>query len=100
MALDLAEEFRALIADSVVLQVVNNGEIGPSDFIRRSIGVQLTPTGRRKVLAAFERRLDTEVVHPTFRYRISYRRVMDLQTRIMAAAIVGELPQYTPMVTR
>lgn len=100
LALDLAEEFRALIADSVVLQVINNREVGTTDFIRRSIGTELTPIGRRKVIAAFERRLETEVKHPVFGYRISYRRVLDVQTRVLAAAMVGEIPSYTPMTTR
>lgn len=100
LALDLAEEFRALIADSVVLQVLNNGEIGPEHFVRRSVGTQLTPTGRRKVLHAFDRRLSTEVTHPIFGYRISYRRVLDVQARLLAAVMIGEVDRYAPMVTR
>lgn len=100
LALDLAEEFRPLIADSVVIGLLNNGEITGSDFITRAGGVTLTPDGRRTVLAAYERRLDTQVTHPVFGYRISYRRVLDVQTRILAAVLVGELPDYIPMLTR
>ena len=55
---DLAEEFRPLIGDSVVLTLVNNGEVTPSSFIRRAGGVTLTDAGRRAVIAAFERRID------------------------------------------
>ena len=102
LALDLAEEFRPLIADSVVLGVLNNGEIGESDFVSRAGGVALTPQARRTVLAAYERRLATEITHPQFKYKISYRRVLDVQARILAATLVGELPEYeyVPMVTR
>jgi CRISPR-associated protein Cas1 len=100
LALDLAEEFRPLIADSVVIGVLNNGEIGPRDFIRRASGVALTSEGRKAVLRAYERRLDTKVTHPVFGYRISYRRVLDVQSRLLAAVLVGELPEYVPMVTR
>lgn len=100
LALDLAEEFRPLIADSVVIGLLNNGEIGPGDFISRAAGVQLTADGRRAVLRAYERRLDTEIRHPIFGYRISYRRVLDVQARLLAAVLVGEIPNYTPMVTR
>ena len=100
LALDLAEEFRPLIADSVVLQVINNGEVGPSDFLVSSRGVSLTSAGRRSVIRAYERRLDMEVAHPVFGYRVSYRRVMDVQARIAAAVMVGELPGYQAMVTR
>ncbi|WP_254205340.1 CRISPR-associated endonuclease Cas1 [Nocardia alni] len=46
LALDLAKEFRPLIADSTVLGLLNNGEIGPSDFIRRAgaVGVDAKRT--------------------------------------------------------
>jgi CRISPR-associated protein Cas1 len=100
LALDLAEEFRPLIADSVTLGLLNNGEVGPSDFLRRAGGVALTPNGRRSVLRAYERRLATEIKHPVFGYRISYRRVLDVQARLLAAYLVGEVPEYVPMVTR
>lgn len=100
LALDLAEEFRPLIADSVTLGLLNNGEVGPTDFIRRAGGVALTPNGRRTVLRAYERRLATEIKHPIFGYRISYRRVLDVQARLLAAYLVGEVPEYSPMVTR
>jgi CRISPR-associated protein Cas1 len=62
--------------------------------------VALTQTGRRQVIHAYERRLDMEVTHPVFGYKISYRRVLDVQARIAAAVMVGELPEYQPMVTR
>lgn len=100
LALDLAEEFRPLIADSVVIGLVNTGEITQADFIRRAGAVALTADGRRTVLKAYERRLDTEIRHPVFGYRISYRRVLDVQARLLAAVLVGEIPEYVPMVTR
>ena len=56
--------------------------------------------GAGTVLQAYERRLDTEVTHPVFGYQISYRRVLDVQARLLAAVLVGELPEYVPMITR
>jgi CRISPR-associated protein Cas1 len=100
LALDLAEEFRPLIADSVVINVLNNGEITAGDFIRRGGAVALTQAGRRSFLRAYERRLETEITHPVFGYKISYRRVLDVQARLLAAVLVGEVPQYQPMRTR
>jgi CRISPR-associated protein Cas1 len=100
LALDLAEEFRPLVADSVVVGLINNGEITESDFIRRAGAVALTSQGRRTVLRAYERRLETQVRHPVFGYRISYRRVLDVQARLLAAVLIGEIPEYQPMVTR
>jgi len=66
LALDLAEEFRPLVGDSVVLTLINNGEVGAADFVVRAGGVGLTVSGRRAVIAAYERRLDVEVRHPVF----------------------------------
>lgn len=100
LALDLAEEFRPLVGDSTVLNLVNNGEVGPGDFVVRAGGVALTPDGRRSVLRAYERRLDVEIRHPTFGYRISYRRVFDVQARVLAAHVLGEVPDYVSFQTR
>jgi CRISPR-associated protein Cas1 len=100
LALDLAEEFRPLLADSTVLTCVNNREIGPSDFLVRAGAVTLTDTGRKTVIRAWERRMTTEVRHPVFGYQVSYRRAVELQARILAARLTGELPAYTPLVTR
>ena len=100
LALDLAEEFRPLIGDSTVLTLINNGEVTTSSFIRRAGAVALTDAGRRAVLAAFERRMTTEITHPTFGYRISYRRILEVQARLLARAVTGELPDYVPFCTR
>jgi CRISPR-associated protein Cas1 len=100
LALDLAEEFRPLIADSTVIQLVNNGEIRPSHFTRRAGGCQLDRDGRRAVLSSYERRMAHEIKHPVFGYRVNYRRVLDVQARLLAAHLTGEIPTYTPFTTR
>jgi CRISPR-associated protein Cas1 len=100
LALDLAEEFRPLLADSTVLTVINNREIGGSDLLVRAGAVTLTGEGRKAVIRAWERRMTTQVRHPLFGYTVSYRRAVELQARILAAHLVGELPRYEPLVTR
>lgn len=100
LALDLAEEFRPLIVDSVVIQVLNTGEIRPDDFVTRGSACNLLPAARRRFIEAYERRLDTLIRHPLFGYTISYRRVLDVQARLVAACLLGEFPEYTPFVTR
>ena len=100
LALDLAEPFRPLIADSTVLMLVNNGEVSAESFVSRAGAVALTTTGRRAVLAAFERRMDSLVTHPIFGYRISYRRILEVQARLLARTVLGELDQYPNLCTR
>jgi CRISPR-associated protein Cas1 len=62
------EEFRPIIADSVVVTLINNGEITPADFIRRAGFVAITDEGRKRIIEAYERRVDTLVTHPLFKY--------------------------------
>ena len=100
LALDLAEEFRPLIAESVVVNLINNGEVTPGDFLVRAGGVSLTQSGRKTVLAAYERRMATELRHPIFGYRASYRRILEIQCRLLAAHLLRETPEYLPVTTR
>jgi len=100
LALDLMEPFRPLVADSAVLTAINNGEVGPEDFVWAAGAVSLTPTGRRRFLGTLERRLGQEVTHPLFGYRLSYRRLFELQSRLLARTLLGELPSYPNFLTR
>lgn len=100
LALDLMEEFRPLVADSVVLQVVNNGIVRRGDFDVSPMGVALKNDARRRVMLAYERRMDQLITHPIFDYRISYRRVLEVQSRLLARTLLGELPAYPSFMTR
>ena len=100
LALDLMEPFRPLIADSVVMQAINNGEVRAADFTAMAGSVALAPEGRRRFIAAFERRLSHEIVHPLFGYRVSYRRLMEMQARLLGRFLLGELPVYPNFTTR
>jgi CRISPR-associated endonuclease Cas1/CRISPR-associated protein Cas4 len=100
LALDLMEPFRPLVADSSVIQAINNGELRPSDFVSAAGSVALDADGRKRFIAAFERRLDHEVTHPQFGYRVSYRRVLELQARLLGRHLLGEIDDYPNFVTR
>ena len=100
LALDLMEEFRPLIADSVVITAINNGEIRNKDFISRFGSVALTPEGRKRFLQTYERRMAQEITHPVFGYRVSYRRVLEIQARLLGRYLLGEIPMYPSFTTR
>ena len=100
LALDLMEPFRPLVADSVVVQAINNGEVKPTDFKTAGGSVNLGADGRRRFISTFERRLGHEVVHPLFGYRVSYRRLMEMQARLFGRFLLGELPEYPNFTTR
>lgn len=100
LALDLMEPFRPLIADSAVLSAVNTRMITPNDFVRAGDSVALTPNGRKAFFRAYEQRMDTLVTHPIFGYRVNYRRMLDIQTRLLARVLTGEIFTYPVFVTR
>ena len=100
LALDLMEPFRPLIADSAVLTAVNTGMVSPRDFVRAGNAVALTAGGRKGFLRAYEMRMDTLVTHPLFDYRVSYRRLLEIQARLLARVLDGEIAEYPVFTTR
>jgi CRISPR-associated protein Cas1 len=100
LALDLMEGFRPLVADSAVLTAINTRMVSEADFIRVGDAVALTPTGRKGFIRAYEQRIDTLVTHPLFGYRVTYRRVFEIQARLLARFITGEILRYPGFETR
>jgi CRISPR-associated protein Cas1 len=100
LALDLMEPFRPLIADSAVLSAINTRMVTPDDFVRAGNAVSLTATGRKKFYQAYEQRMDSLVTHPMFGYRANYRRILEIQVRLLARVLTGELTTYPVFVTR
>jgi CRISP-associated protein Cas1 len=100
LALDLMEPFRPLIVDSAVLTAINGGMVTPRDFVRAGGAVALTASGRKGFLRAYELRMDTLVTHPLFDYRVSYRRLLEIQSRLLARVLEGEIGEYPVFVTR
>ena len=100
LALDMMEPFRPLIVESVVVTAINNGEVRPTDFVRRATGINLSDAGRKRFIATFERRLSQEVTHPLFGYRVEYRRLLEIQTRLLGRFLMGETSDYPNFITR
>jgi CRISPR-associated endonuclease Cas1/CRISPR-associated protein Cas4 len=100
LALDMMEPFRPIVADSAVISAVNTGTVRATDFIRHQHGTTLTPAGRKRFVGAFERRLDHEITHPVFSYRVSYRRVLEIQARLYGRFLAGEIEHPPTFRTR
>ena len=100
LALDLMEGFRPLVADSAVLSALNTRMVAPDDFIHAGDAVAMSQKGRTGFIRAYEQRMDQLVTHPVFGYRISYRRVLEVQVRLLARYISGEIPRYPGFETR
>jgi CRISP-associated protein Cas1 len=100
LALDLMEPFRPLIADSAVLTAINTGMVTARDFVRVGGSVALTAGGRKGFFRAYELRMDSLVTHPLFDYRVSYRRLLEIQARLLARVLDGEIGEYPVFMTR
>ncbi len=100
LALDLMEEFRPIIADSVTLNVLNHHILTAKDFQEELGVVHLKPEARKTFYAKFEERLREEIQHPHFGYRTSYQRCIELQARLLAKWLTGEIPAYLPLSVR
>lgn len=74
--------------------------LSPTDFLISSAGCALKDDARRRFIQTYERRMDTLVTHPVFDYRVSYRRVLEIQARLLGQALQGSIPRYVPFTTR
>jgi CRISPR-associated protein Cas1 len=99
MVLDLMEESRPLVADRLVLSVLNNRELQLGDFTESLGAYRLSESGRKTFLQAFERKMNEEFKHPVFEYRCTYRRAIELQARLLSRHLQEGVP-YKPLVLR
>ncbi|MFV9505867.1 MAG: CRISPR-associated endonuclease Cas1 [Oscillochloridaceae bacterium umkhey_bin13] len=100
LALDLVEDFRPIIVDSVVITMINTGQISPHDFDESLGAYRMRDAARRSLIEKLEARLSEEVLHPIFGYRVSYRRSIELQARLFAKHAQGEIERYVPFTVR
>lgn len=100
LALDLVESFRPIIVDSVVVTMINTGQLGPGDFSTELGAYRLKDSPRRAFLEKLEARLNEQVQHPIFGYQVSYRRCIELQARLFAKYAQGEIERYVPFTVR
>ena len=100
LAFDLIEEFRPIIVDSVILNICNHRLLSEQDFQEELGVIHLKPDARKKFTTKLDERLQEEIVHPRFEYRTSYRRCIELQARLLAKHLTGEIPTYPPFIVR
>lgn len=100
LGLDLMEEFRPLVAESTVLNCINNRVVTETDFVRAGQAVNLTASGRKRFFQTYEQRMSSLITHPLFDYKVSYRRALELQARLLAKTLTGEIAEYIPLMTR
>ncbi len=101
LPLDLIEEFRPIIVDSVVISAINNSILTLDDFQKEMGNVfRLTPDGRKKFLKSYEERKSTEFKHPVLQQKTTYQQCFEQQARFLAKTLTGELDEYPPLLVK
>lgn len=100
LALDLMEPYRPVIVDSTVLRLINEGIVQQNQFVKNKAGVFMSPLVKKKLIRMYEHRLDEMITHPTFGYRLSYRRMIQLEAKLLGKYIQGDISDFSPLTTR
>ncbi len=100
LALDMIEMFRAPVVDSVVLSLLNNQMLHVDDFEETLGAWRMNDSARRVFLQKFEERLNETIVHPVFKTKVTYRRCLELQMRLLSRWLLGELKRFRGFYTR
>lgn len=98
LALDLAEELRAL-TDRFVVSLVRRRQVGPDSFVRTpGGGVYLSDEGRTRLIEAWEDHKEAEVHHAVSGDRVGRWALPSVQATLLARHLRGDLPAYPPFV--
>lgn len=101
LALDLMEELRPILADRLVLSMVNRRQIQRNDFIEREGGaIYLTDKARKEVIIAYQNRKQDEVQHKVVEKKIPLGLIPHIQARLLARHLRGDVPYYLPFIYR
>ena len=102
LALDLMEEFRPLVVDATVLGAINLHILTSSDFTIETLSnaVLLSPEGRREFLKLYEQKKQSQFKHPVLGRQCTYQEAFEIQARLLAKYLMGELEKYPPLILK
>lgn len=99
LALDLMEEFRPLIVDTLVLSTINTQKLTPDDFTKEPLSgaVYLTKEGLKTFLRLYEQKKQSKFKHPVLQRQCTYQEAFEIQSRLLAKYLMGETEKYPPL---
>ncbi|WP_244663129.1 CRISPR-associated endonuclease Cas1 [Vibrio owensii] len=101
LALDLLEEFRAYIVDSIALKLFNNKTLSTKDFEVDSLGgVTIKDEARKLVFQAYQAKKQEEVMHPFLQEKVQIGLLPHIQAMLLARHLRGDLAHYPPFVIK
>ena len=101
LALDIMEEFRPVIADRLVLSLINRRQVAPNGFKKAESGaVVMDDSTRKTVLVEYQNRKQDEIFHPYIEEKIPLGLLFFVQANLMARFIRGDIDGYPPFFWR
>ena len=101
LALDLMEEFRPVLADRLVLSLINLGVMKQSGFCQaESGGVTMETDTRKALLVAYQKRKQEEINHPFLNEKMEIGLLPFAQALLLARHVRGDLDGYPPFIWR
>lgn len=103
LALDVMEEFRPILVDTLILDLINRGRLTPADFVktgRKDRPVEMSNGGVSLLLQTYEERLQDQLRHPVNGDQVSYRRCLELQVRQIARIVLDKAGEYVPVTIK
>ena len=95
LALDIMEEFRAYLADRVMLNLLNLKQVQISDFETRESGeVRISDTARKTVISTYQKRKQESITHPFLGEKMTVGLLPHIQAQLMARYIRGDISDY------
>jgi CRISPR-associated protein Cas1 len=95
LALDLMEELRPVIAERLVLSLINRKQVKGGGFrTSESGGVVMDDASRKEVLVAYQQRKQEEIQHPFLGERVTFGLTPHLQATLLARYIRGDIDGY------
>jgi len=97
LALDLMEEFRAFLADRLVLSLINRKQIKGKDFVKSEAGaIMMSDDARKELLVTWQKRKQEEITHPYLQKKVAIGLLPHLQAQLLARYLRGDLEAYPP----
>ena len=99
LALDMMEEFRAFLADRLVLSLINRRQIQPKDFDGSAgSAVSMTDSARKNLLTAWQKRKQEDITHPYLGEKCKVGLLPHIQAQLLARHLRGDLEAYPPFI--
>lgn len=99
LALDLIEEFRAVLADRFVLSLINKKIVSSKDFkVKENGAVIMSDDARKLVLSEWQKKKKEVLTHPYLKEKVEWGMAPYVQAMLLARYLRGDLDEYPPFL--